>query len=183
VRAVRPTNVLKEIPMRRLAVLTSVALLATPLAASGATRAAAGPLDQHYLMNGIEGDHFEIQGGNLALGKGQCAAVTRLAKRLKADHSKSLAEAAQLARSMSVSVPKGPAPSMQWELKQVGAMTGPTFDKAYASLELKDHIEDIQNTTEEIAKGQTAAVRASARKELPMLRAHLALSRAATKTC
>jgi putative membrane protein len=169
--------------MRRLACLTSVALLAAPLAATAAPRASAGPLDQHYLMNGIEGDHFEIQGGALALGKGQCPAVTRLAKRLKADHSKSLAEAVKLARTLSVSVPKTPSPSMQWELQQVGAMTGTAFDKAYATLELRDHIEDIQNTTEEMTKGRTAAVRASARKELPMLRAHLALSRAAASTC
>ena len=169
--------------MRRLIAVAGVVVLVGPVAASGAARGTAAPLDEHYLMNGIEGDHFEIQGGSLGLGKGQCPAVTRLAKRLKADHSKSLAEAAKLARSLSVSVPKGPAPSMQWELKQVGAMTGPAFDKAYASLEVKDHIEDIQNTTEEVAKGQTAAIRASARKELPMLRAHLALSRTATSTC
>jgi putative membrane protein len=117
------------------------------------------------------------------LGKGQCPAVTRLAKRLKADHSKSLADAAKLARTLSLSVPTSPSPSMQWELTQVGSMTGTAFDKAYATLEVKDHTEDIQNTTEEIAKGRTAAVRASARKELPMLRAHLALSRTAASTC
>jgi predicted outer membrane protein len=62
-------------------------------------------------------------------------------------------------------------------------MTGAAFDTAYATLEVKDHIEDIQNTTEEMTKGQTPAVRAAARKELPMLRAHLVLSRAAAKTC
>jgi putative membrane protein len=169
--------------MRRLAALTSLALLATPLAATAAQRAAAGPLDQHYLMTGIEGDHFEIQGGKLALGKGQCPAVTRLAKRLKADHSKSLADATKLAHTLSVPVPKSPSPSMQWELAQVGSMTGAAFDKAYATLEVKDHVEDIQNTTEELSKGQTSAVRASARTELPMLRAHLALARAAASTC
>jgi putative membrane protein len=169
--------------MRRLAVLTSAALLAIPVAATAAERAAAGPLDQHFLVNGIEGDHFEIQGGAIALAKGQCPAVTRLAKRLKADHTKSLAEATGIARSLSVSVPKAPSPSMQWELAQIGAMTGAAFDKAYATLEVRDHTEDIQNATEEATKGQTASVRASARKELPMLRAHLALSRAAATTC
>src|SRR4051812_42442277 len=97
-----------------------------------------------------------------ALGKSGCPAVTRLARRLEADHSKALAEASRLARSLTVSVPKTPSPSMQWELKEVGAMSGTQFDKAYASLEVKDHTEDIQNATEEVAKGQTAAFRASA---------------------
>ena len=169
--------------MRRTAVLASLALLAAPLAAGAAPQKSAAPLDRHYLTTALEGDHFEIQGGNLAQKKGQCPAVTRLAKRLVADHSKSFAESSKLARSLSVEVPKSPTPSMQWELSQVSAMSGTAFDKAYATLELKDHIEDIQDTTEEMTKGQTAPVRAAARKELPMLRAHLALSRAAAKTC
>jgi putative membrane protein len=169
--------------MRRVAALAGLAILATPLSAAAKPLGAAGPLDQHYLMNAMEGDHFEIQGGALALGKAQCPAITRLAKRLKADHSKSLADTAKLAHSLNLSVPKSPSPSMQWELKQVGSMTGAAFDKAYAALEVKDHIEDIQNTTEESSKGQTPAVRQAARKELPMLRAHLALSRTAASTC
>ena len=62
-------------------------------------------------------------------------------------------------------------------------MAGGAFDKAYASLEVRDHVEDIQNASEEVSKGQTPAVRASARKELPMLRAHLALSKTAASSC
>lgn len=169
--------------MRRLIAVAGVVVLVGPVAASGAARGTAAPLDEHYLMNGIEGDHFEVQGGVIALGKGHCPAVMRLAKRLKSDHSKSLVDATKLARQLGVAVPKAPSPSMQWELSQVGAMTGTAFDKAYATLEMKDHVEDIQNTTEEISKGQTADVRAAARKELPMLRVHLALSKAAVKGC
>jgi putative membrane protein len=169
--------------MHRLATLAGLVILATPLTAAAKPLGAAGPLDRHYLTTAIEGDHFEIQGGVLALAKAQCPAVTRLAKRLKSDHSKSLADAAKLAHKLTVSVPKSPSPSMQWELKQVGSMTGATFDKAYASLEVKDHTEDIQNTMEESSNGQTPAVRQAARKELPMLRAHLALARAAANAC
>ena len=169
--------------MRRLAALAGLAIVAAPITAAAKPLGAAGPLDQHYLMNAMEGDHFEIQGGALAVAKAQCPAITRLAKRLKADHSKSLADAAKLARTLTVSVPKSPSPSMQWELKQVGSMTGAAFDKAYAALEVKDHTEDIQNAMEESSKGQTAAVRQAARKELPVLRVHLALAHTAASTC
>jgi putative membrane protein len=169
--------------MRRLAAVASLAILAAPITAAAKPLGAPGPLDQHYLTNAIEGDHFEIQGGALGVAKAQCPAVSRLAKRLKADHSKSLADTAKLAHTLTVSVPKSPSPSMQWELKQVGSMSGTAFDKAYVQLEVKDHIEDIQNTTEESSKGQTPAVRQAARKELPMLRVHLALAQTAARTC
>ena len=169
--------------MRTPIVCAGLILLAIPLTASGSPRVTAGPLDEHFLMTSIEGDRFEVQGGAMALEKAQCPAITRLAKRLESDHRKSLSESASLARRLRVPVPKAPTPSMQWELGQVSRMTGPAFEKAYATLEVKDHVEDIQNATEEASKGETLAVRASARKEVPVLRAHLALSKAAARTC
>jgi predicted outer membrane protein len=169
--------------MYRSIVVAALGLLAVPLAAGSATHATATALDEHYLVASMQGDRFEIQGGTIALANGACPAVKNLGARLKKDHSKSLAEDTTLARRLGVEVPKTPTPSQQWELQQVGSMTGATFDKAYGTLEVHDHIEDIQNTTEEVSKGQTAAIRASAKTELPILRVHLALSRSTVKTC
>jgi putative membrane protein len=169
--------------MHRSIVLAAIGALTLPLAAVAATPTTAGPLDEHYLMNSMQGDHFEIDGGKIALANGGCAAVTRLARRLVNDHSASLADDSELARTVGVEIPKSPTPSMQWELAQIGDLTGSQFDKAYSTLEMRDHVEDIENTTEEIAKGATAQVRAAARKELPVLRAHLVLSRAAAAAC
>jgi putative membrane protein len=170
--------------MYRPVALVLLGALALPLTAAAAVQATSpAPLDEHYLMSSIQGDRFEIAGGKIAMANGNCPAVTRLATRLVKDHSKSLAEDTTLAHRLSVKVPKSPTPSQQWELAQVGNMTGAAFDKAYSTLEARDHVEDIQNTTEEISKGQTASVQASARKELPVLRAHLALSQTAVKAC
>jgi hypothetical protein len=81
------------------------------------------------LMTSLQGDHFEIGGGKLALEKGRCPAVARLAKRLVKDHSTSLAEDTKLAHRLGVKVPSGPTPLMRWELQQVGSLTGTAFDQ------------------------------------------------------
>jgi hypothetical protein len=68
---------------------------------------------------------------------------------------------------------------MQWELQIVGTLSGKPYDHWYSDLEVKDHVQDISETTDEAAKGSNAEIRQSSRKELPTLRAHLKLSRLA----
>jgi hypothetical protein len=46
---------------------------------------------------------------------------------------------------------------------------------------VQDHQQDISETSAEASNGTNAAVRPGARKELPTLRKHLKLSRAALK--
>jgi putative membrane protein len=97
------------------------------------------------------------------------------------DHSKSLADLKKVARKLGVKVEAKPEPPMQWELSQVGSQSGKSFDQKYASLEVADHIQDIKDTAEEATSGTHPSVRALAREDLPVLKKHLALSKAALK--
>jgi putative membrane protein len=136
-------------------------------------------LDEQYLTTAIEGDRFEIAGGRQALAKSQNAKVRALATRLVQDHTKSLKEARTLARRLGVKVPKSPSPSMQWELDILNTLSGATYDRWYADLEVKDHTQDIQEAADEVKMGSNAAVVKSARKEIPILREHKKMSREA----
>jgi putative membrane protein len=78
-----------------------------------------------------------------------------------------------------VKVPDAPSPSEVWELNVVRSMSGAGFDVAYTTLEVKDHEQDIEEATFEAVHGGSPAVKAAARKELPMLKMHLRLSRQA----
>src|SRR4051812_9138581 len=156
----------------------AVGLLAAPLAATAAP--SPGPLDEQWLQTSISGDRFEIMGGKLALQRSSDATVKKLAKRLIVDHSKSLREATATARTFGVSVPPAPTPSMQWELHILRTLTDQQFDSEYASLEVKDHNQDIEETGMEARKGQTAQIKKLARQDLPMLQMHLKMSRRAT---
>jgi putative membrane protein len=60
-------------------------------------------------------------------------------------------------------------------------MSGKSFDQWYAKLEVQDHIQDIKDATDEATSGSNPSIRAEAKKDIPVLKKHLALSRAALK--
>jgi putative membrane protein len=135
--------------------------------------------DEQWLMTSIAGDRFEIAGGKLAQSKGASDPVRALGARLVTDHTKSLNEAIAVAKQLGIDVPDSPTPSEQWELAAVQTFSGKAFDQQYASLEVKDHDQDIQETKDEISKGTNKAIRALARTDLPTLKEHRRLSKAA----
>jgi putative membrane protein len=135
--------------------------------------------DEQWLKTAIEGDRFEVQGGKLAESKGTIAAVRALGARLVKDHANSLTDAQQLARRLGIAVPKTPSESQRWELRTVASFTGAAFDRSYADLEVSDHKQDIQESRDETSGGSNPLVRHMAHSELPTLKQHLKLSRAA----
>jgi putative membrane protein len=76
-------------------------------------------------------------------------------------------------------VPSSPTPSEVWELKMVASLKGKAFNRAYSSLEVYDHLQDIDEASTEVASGTNSQVRDDAKTELPMLREHLKLAREA----
>jgi predicted outer membrane protein len=158
----------------------ALAALAAPTVAVAAVSPA--PLDTQWLQTSIAGDRFEIAGGKIALQRSQDKSVQKLARRLIADHGKSLREATATARKLGVSVPPAPMPSMQWELHILRTLPAGSFDAEYATLEVKDHNQDIEETSTETHKGQTMEIQQLARKDLPVLRMHLKMSRKLTST-
>ena len=134
--------------------------------------------DKTYLMSSMEGDLFEIIGGKLALKKSHTPAVDALAKRLIKDHTKSYHDVVKVAKELGVKVEKTPSPTETWELLTVAKVSGTTFDQWYSSLEVYDHVQDIQETSDEIKDGSSAAVVSDAKQDLPMLKMHLKLSKA-----
>ena len=176
--------------MKRIAIvacaLVAAVLIAVPFAGAATRRAGtanqtASGLDKEYLKSSMQGDLFEIIGGKLALKRTKNAAVVRLAKRLVTDHSKSFSDAVKIARKLGVDVPRSPSPTEVWELAVVRSMHGTAFDRWYSSLEVSDHIQDIDETSDEIKDGSNKDVVNDAKKNLPVLRLHLKLARAAVR--
>jgi putative membrane protein len=135
--------------------------------------------DEQWLQMSIEGDRFEIQGGKLALQKATTPPVKALADRLIQDHSSSLKDAVALAKSLRIRVPGSPSPTQQWALKAVSVFSGTDFDRWYADLEVKDHMQDIDETSDAGDEGCNDQIRALAREDLPMLQQHEQLAQAA----
>jgi putative membrane protein len=138
-------------------------------------------LDTEYMKESMEGDLFEIRGGQLAKKMSTNPAVLRLANRLIADHSKSYADAVALAKRLGIQVQTDPSPSEQWELQAVAMFKGAQFDHQYSLLEVFDHMQDIDLATHEANDGCAHLIRDNARDELPVLRLHLSLAQEALK--
>jgi|1186.fasta_scaffold11133_3 putative membrane protein len=178
--------------MRRIAIAAAAFAASSVLAAgaagafgsahshSAATNSSLA-FDENYLSTSIQGDRFEIAGGKLALQKSQNATVRPLATTLITDHSKSLRESKTLANALHTAIPHSPSFSQTWELKVVSSFSGAEFDRWYSDLEVQDHKQDIAETSDEIHNGRQPHVRQSARRELPVLKKHLQLSKAALK--
>jgi putative membrane protein len=135
--------------------------------------------DEQWLMMSIEGDLFEIQGGKIALHKATTPEVKTLAKTLIKDHTKSLADAIEVAKHLGIDVPDSPSPTQQWELNVVSTFSGKTFDRWYSDLEVRDHIQDIQEAKDEVEKGCNDEVQDLAEDDIPVLQKHLELAQAA----
>jgi putative membrane protein len=125
---------------------------------------------------------FEIRGGQLALKKSSNQAVRTLAQRLITDHTKSLQDALALAQKYHVDVQAEPTPTQHWQLEELAEMSGAIFDHDYAQLEALDHVQDIQETTDEVQLGCNAEIRHDAAQEIPTLHVHLQLSKQALAT-
>jgi putative membrane protein len=135
--------------------------------------------DEEWLMMSIQGDRFEIQGGDLAQKKATTQIVRDLGARLVKDHTKSLQDATDVADQLGIDVPDKPSPSQQWELRAVAQFSGSEFDKWYSDLEVQDHVQDIQEAQDEVDKGCNDQIKQLAEDDLPVLQQHLELARAA----
>jgi putative membrane protein len=176
--------------MKRVASAAAACALAAVLAAgatgafgsahSAKTNSSLG-LDENWLSSSIQGDRFEIQGGQLALQKSQNATIRALANRLIADHTKSLREAKTMANKLHTRIPSSPTFTQAWELRVLATFSGSGFDRWYADLEVQDHKQDIAETDNEIRNGKQAHVRKSARREIKVLQQHLQLAKNALK--
>ncbi len=139
-------------------------------------------LDIVWLKTSAEGDIFEIQGGKLALKKSSNQAVITLANTLISDHTQSLQETQQVASKLGVDLPSEPSPSQQWELEELGEMSGATFNHDYSELEVLDHEQDIEEAQDEVDLGCNPMVRDLAKSDIPMLQKHLQLSKQALQS-
>jgi putative membrane protein len=159
---------------------TSLLALAAVALASAATAGAAPPppgvsgLDQQYVKTAAAGDTFEMRGAKLALERSSNSKLHGYARMLYRDHRKSLHETLALAKQLGIQGVKAePTKSQSWELKAASRMSGGEFHRWYLLLEAHDHKDDISEARDERDNGVNAAVRASARQELPTLFKHL----------
>jgi len=134
------------------------------------------------LLNTLhEANLMEIAAGRLALTRGTSAAIKQYGAELVRDHSLADDQVAALAAKMNVPLPSTAAPEDDG-LKQLSALSGPAFDRAFLKMMVDDHSKAISLVRSAQPRVSSAPLTALLSKLLPTLETHLdralALSRA-----
>ncbi|WP_181447026.1 DUF4142 domain-containing protein [Streptomyces sp. NTH33] len=160
------------------AVAVTVSVVAAAVLSPGTALAASSPSPQDitWMKTSAAGDLFEIQGGRMAQTHAHSAAVKQFGARLVADHTKSLGSMKKLAAQMKVTLPTAPDSKERAELARLSSLHGAAFDKQYVKTEISDHKMDISDAKKQISTGSNRQVINEARKDLPVLQAHLKLA-------
>jgi putative membrane protein len=119
------------------------------------------------------GGMAEVQAGKLAAGKAQNPSVSRFAKTMVDEHSKTNERLKALAGKADIPLPADLDPDHKATLAWLDTLSGPDFDRAYMQSQLIDHQKTVQLLQWEMSQGQDAQLQRLAADALPAVLHHL----------
>jgi putative membrane protein len=139
--------------------------------------------DRMFLKKAHQGNLTEIKAGQLALRKGQCEAVKRIARMFTVDHSRMDIEVRALADRFDVRLPNAPSAAQQRQIAKLATLSGREFDTAWLRQQSVWHHEAIELGRQQLSHGRSPEVKALAKKAAPVIRHHLRLIDQAKEHC
>jgi len=122
------------------------------------------------MMNAAKGGMMEVHMGQMAEKQGQSADVKKIGARMVADHTKVNNELMALAQTKGVKLDTR---------HKMDKMDAANFDQMYLDQMVKDHDKDIAEFETEAKSGMDPEVKSFASKNLPTLKKHLEMIKAA----
>ena len=119
---------------------------------------------------------MEVAAGKLAAQRGLDPAVKAFGQKMVDEHSAANDSLKSLAGSKQLVLPDSVSEDQHTALGKLEGLNGTEFDKAYAKMMVKDHVDDISAFEKEASKGKDPDVKAFAEQTLPTLRHHLMLA-------
>ncbi|HWK03221.1 MAG TPA: DUF4142 domain-containing protein [Puia sp.] len=147
-------------------------------AVSGNTSATVVPVsvskdDAKFVVDAAAGGMEEVALGQLAQQKALSPDVKSFGAMMERDHSKGGDRLKAIAKEKNVTLPATLSPDMQKMADNLQKKSGKDFDKAYISMMIDDHKNDIREFEKEAKNGADADIRAFADSTLHMLHIHL----------
>lgn len=161
--------------MPKFAALAVVCLLAAGGAQAQMAPSTANP-DLKFARHAASGGHAEVDLGRAALEKSSRQDIRDFAQRMIDDHTKIDDQLAQLAQSQHMRLPKQAAGQDAQTVKRLTALSGPEFDRAYATAMVDDHHKTLSLFEREARHGSAAPLKTLAAQTIPTLRDHLAMA-------
>lgn len=147
-------------------------LIGAIVALASATPAWSAPAPR-FLQDAVSGDNAEIAMGRLAQQRGASRAVIEFGRTLESDHSASRTRALATAREAGIRVRSGAIKPAAVQLRRrLASLSGPRFDRAFATAMAREHRKDIALFRQQQRTGDRATSRFAA-AVLPHLQHHL----------
>ena len=128
---------------------------------------------QTFVTQAASGNMLEIQAGAMAAQNAQNTAVKAYGQHMVQDHSQASTELASIANSKQLSVPTALTEKHQAQLNALKPLTGSAFDKAFMTLMVASHQEQVSLFEQASIGVNDDDLRAFAGNKLPVLREHL----------
>ncbi|MFD8527971.1 DUF4142 domain-containing protein [Streptosporangium canum] len=129
--------------------------------------------DRQFLVQAHQGNLAEIAAGKAAQSKGKAGSVRSIGAMLVADHTKLDKKLQQVAQRLQVTLPTQPTARQQTKAKELAALSGTEFDKAWTKTMIYGHRATLAAIKKEIADGSAPQVKALARASQPVIQEHL----------
>ncbi|MEV4242021.1 DUF4142 domain-containing protein [Streptosporangium canum] len=152
------------------------ALASTPSPRPTSTSSGEGRVpaqDRQFLIQAHQGNLAEIAAGKAAQSKGKADSVRSIGAMLVADHTKLDRKLQQVAQRLQVTLPTQPTARQQTKAKELSALSGTEFDKAWTKTMIYGHRAALAAANKEIADGSVPQVKALAKASQPVIQEHL----------
>lgn len=153
-------------------ILLGTAWTASPFAAA-APAGADESMDARFAVEAAYGGMAEVRLGQLAQKNSGSQAVKDFAQKMVSDHSKANEELKGIASREKIALPADLSKADLGTYKKLSKLKGAEFDKAYASLMVKDHEKDVAEFERQATRGENPSLKEFARDTLPTLHEHL----------
>src|SRR2546421_2399819 len=132
--------------------------------------------DRKFVMDAGMGGMEEVEMGRVAVQNGASAEVKQFGQRMIDDHTKAGEQLKQVAAQKGITLPTALDAKHQAEVAKLSKLTGAEFDRAYMSMMVKDHKQDLKEFQDEANRGHDADVKGFASTTLPTLQEHLRMA-------
>ncbi|MGA8089211.1 MAG: DUF4142 domain-containing protein [Terracidiphilus sp.] len=139
--------------------------------------------EKAFVSKALEGGEAEVQLGQLAAQKSQSDDVKQFAQKMVSDHSQMADKWFKpVAKQLGVPEPKGPSKKDKKEIAKLQGLSGQDFDRAYISMMVKDHQQDLKDFKDEAQMAQDPNVKQVAQQGSKIISQHLQLIEQIAKT-
>jgi len=134
--------------------------------------------DNEFAVEAASGGLMEVELGTIAAQNASSPKVKEFGQRMVRDHSKANEELKAIAMRKNITLPTTPGDKHQHHIDELKAKKGADFDKAYMSMMVEDHNEDIKKFENEGQTGKDADIKAFAAGKVTVLKEHLEMAKA-----